>query len=270
MQDTPTTAPTRARSKFAHRLRIILSNNALLLLSRVAALGPFKSDADGVPIPPKHLIFLVTGGFDFNSFLTFGKIGAETLRDTLRKNAIEIEKFESILDFGCGIGRVLRHLPMLTGSKLFGCDYNRKLIAWCQDNLPFAKFSANQLLGKLPYDDHSFDFIYALSVFTHLTEAQHTFWINELRRILRPGGYLFLTTHGQSYEHHIPANLKEQYRRGKLVVLNAGQAGKNRCAAFHPDKYVRNELARGWQVIDFVKEGALGNPRQDVYLLRKP
>jgi hypothetical protein len=32
---------------------------------------------------------------------------------------------------------------------------------------------------------------------------------------------------------------------------------------------VRRTLAAGLEVVDFVPEGALGNPRQDVYLLRK-
>jgi SAM-dependent methyltransferase len=96
-------------------------------------------------------------------------------QNVLQKNNVEIVQFDSILDFGCGLGRVLRRLPDLTGAQLFGCDYNRKLIVWCRANLPFAEFSTNELERKLKYDDHSFDFVYALSVFTHLTASQHRF-----------------------------------------------------------------------------------------------
>ncbi len=47
-------------------------------------------------------------------------------------------------------------------------------------------------------------------------------------------------------------------------------AGTNLCAAFHPETYVTEVLAPDWRLIDFVPEGARGNPRQDYYLLQKP
>ena len=54
------------------------------------------------------------------------------------------------------------------------------------------------------------------------------------------------------------------------MVVKPDRAGENICVAFHPEKYVRDELARGWEFVDFVEQGAAGNPLQDVYLLRKP
>ena len=56
------------------------------------------------------------------------------------------------------------------------------------------------------------------------------------------------------------------------VVVASERAGSNACAAFHPETYVRGTLApaAGLEVVDFVPEGATGNPRQDTYLLRKP
>ena len=41
------------------------------------------------------------------------------------------------------------------------------------------------------------------------------------------------------------------------------------CGAYHPEIYVRERLARGFQVVEFVPEGAAGNPYQDAYLLRR-
>jgi SAM-dependent methyltransferase len=247
-----------------------LRHHVARLRARIAARTRVAYDESGIRIPPPHLIFLVSGLHDVEWFLGSGRLGAQSLRDILLKNGIDIAGFASILDFGCGVGRVLRHLPAFTRARLFGCDYNRKLIAWCRANLSFAEFSSSKSEGKLQYGDRSFDFIYALSVFTHFTEAQHRFWIDELRRILRPGGYLFLTTHGEHYEEQIPDNLRKRFRLGELVVVKPNRAGRNICAAFHPEKYVREELARGWEFVDFVERGAAGNPLQDVYLLRKP
>src|SRR5262249_22556480 len=153
-----------------------------------------------------YLASLVTGAFDTDWFLSSGKRSADAIRDALTKNGIDIARFESILDFGCGPGRVLRHIAALTGARLLGCDYNRKPISWCRKHLPFAEFSINEPEARLRYDDSSFDFICALSVFTHFTKAQHRFWIRELCRVLRPGGYLLLTTHGKHFEQDIPAH----------------------------------------------------------------
>ena len=247
-----------------------LRHKAARLRARVAGRIRVAYDENGVRVPPPHLLFLVSGRHDVDWFLCSGKLGARSLRDILLENGVDIAGFASILDFGCGVGRVLRHLPTLTGARLFGCDYNRKLIVWCRANLPFAAFSISRSEERLEYGDRSFDLIYALSVFTHFTETQHRFWIDELRRILRPGGYLFLTTHGKHYEGHIPEHLRARFRDGALVVVKPDRAGRNICAAFHPEKYVRNELARGWELVDFVEQGAAGNPLQDVYLLRKP
>jgi SAM-dependent methyltransferase len=248
----------------------LMRHRVARLRARVTERIRARYDESGVRIPPPHLVFLVSGRHDVEWFLSSGKRGAQSLRDILLRNGVDIAALESILDFGCGAGRVLRHLPALTGARLYGCDYNRKLIAWCRRNLPFAAFSTSKAEERLEYNDRSFDLIYALSVFTHFTQAQHGFWIDELRRVLRPGGYLFLTTHGKYYEDQIPEPLRKRFRDGELVVAEPDRAGQNICAAFHPEKYVRDELARGWEVVDFVEQGAAGNPLQDVYLLRKP
>jgi hypothetical protein len=42
------------------------------------------------------------------------------------------------------------------------------------------------------------------------------------------------------------------------------------CATYHPPAFVRDHLAAGYRVVDFVPEGAKGNPWQDYWLLRKP
>jgi SAM-dependent methyltransferase len=244
-----------------------LRHRVARLRARVRNRMTIEYEANGIRIPPDHLSSFVIGTFDTDWFLASGKQGAEALRDVLAKNGVDIARFESILDFGCGIGRALRYLPTLTDARLFGCDYNRRLIAWCRKHLPFAEFAVNEPDAKLQHDNHSFDFVYALSVFTHFTEAQQVFWIDELRRVLRPGGYLLLTTHGAYFERHIPEHLRTNFHSGELVVMRPDRTGQNKCCAYHPEKYVRDKLARGWDLVDFVEQGAW---TQDVYLLRKP
>ena len=73
----------------------------------------------------------------------------------------------SILDFGCGCGRVVRWWRDLP-AEIHGSDFNPTLVRWCRENLPFGVFEVNRPEPPLPYPDDSFDLVYALSVLTHL------------------------------------------------------------------------------------------------------
>ena len=187
-----------------------------------------------------------------------------------RRN-LALDDLGAILDFGCGCGRVLRHWSSLNRARVFGTDYNPTLVQWCHQHLPFADVTVNQIAPPLAYQNAQFDLVYAFSVFTHLTEDLQVPWMNELSRVLRPGGHVLLSTHGESYEYRLNAAEHREFARGGLVVKNNVKApGRNTCAAYHPATYVREVLAPGLELIEFVREGARGNPHQDLYVLRKP
>jgi 2-polyprenyl-3-methyl-5-hydroxy-6-metoxy-1,4-benzoquinol methylase len=117
----------------------------------------------------------------------------------------------------------------------------------------------NQLHPPLAYPGHAFDLVYAFSVFTHLPESLQFSWMGELSRVLRPAGYLVIST--------LPiGKLPAGQRTGGLVVLgNESKAGTGDCAAYHAFAYVKGKLAKGFEVVEFI-EGGVG---QDFYLLRK-
>jgi SAM-dependent methyltransferase len=142
---------------------------------------------DGLPMPPPHLVYLITGQFDAEAFYQNGSIGAACIEQVLRKNGLNIHQFGSILDFGCGCGRVIRHWQKLTESKIYGVDYNPRLIQWCRRNLPFAEFAVNESETPMKFSDATFEFAYSICVFTHLSENSQRFWMEELARVLKTG-----------------------------------------------------------------------------------
>lgn len=224
---------------------------------------------DGLSIPPFSLRILVAGSPDIGWFLDSGRRGADCIRATLIRNGLDVARCRALLDFGCGCGRVTRHWAALEG-EVHGTDVHPRLVAWCRGNLPFGHFRTNALAPPLDYEDGRFDLIYALSVFTHLPEALQQAWMAELFRVLRPGGCLLLTTHGRRYFDLLDANEQRRFAEGELVVKNQGPPGSNLCGAYHPEAWVRTRLSRGFDVLDFAPEGAVGNPWQDLWLLRRP
>jgi SAM-dependent methyltransferase len=211
------------------------------------------------------------------TFLRGGETVARMITQTLGRHGVGMQELGSLLDFGVGCGRVLRFWKGLAeqGVDVHGSDYNPKLVAWCRTGLPFASFEVNQLAPPLPYPSASFDLVYAYSVFTHLPGNLQLAWAEELRRVLRPRGLLLFTTHGAPFaEARLSPQELERFRAGELVVRAPTAAGTNPYAAFHPERYVREQLAASFTPLDFV-EGAgpsgstAGRVRQDVHLLRK-
>jgi SAM-dependent methyltransferase len=228
-------------------------------------------DADGVPIPSDALRFMISGGeSDPHGFLTSGKQGAQLVTDILAQQGTSVAQTGKVLDLGCGCGRIIRHLRQSGAKELHGCDCNAKAIAWCQRFLDFAKFKVNDLEPPLPYPDRMFGLIYAFSIFTHFPARLQKGWMDELHRILAPGGFLILTLQGQRFIERQSPDKQAAFHRGELVVAREGLAGSNFCAAFHPERYVRETLADSFDVVQFIAGGAQTCGYQDVYLLRAP
>jgi SAM-dependent methyltransferase len=231
--------------------------------------APEPAPADGLPVPPPHLIVRVAGTPDLAWFLESGRLAAASIREALARAGSPVEAMSSILDFGCGCGRVVRTWAALD-AKVSGSDLSGDAIEWCRDNLPFARFETNGLSPPLAFEDASFDLAYALSVFTHLPEAIQHDWMEELRRVVRPGGFVLLTTHGDRYLERLDEDERRRYRGGELIVRWGEVAGTNLCTVFHPPSWVRERLLpHGFEEVEFVPEGATGNPYQDLFLLRR-
>jgi SAM-dependent methyltransferase len=205
----------------------------------------------------------VAGTADADWFLRSGRAAYDAIA-----SHVTLESVRSVLDFGCGCGRVTRYWESFPGA-VAGSDVNARAIDWCRENLGFAAFERNALAPPLAFDASSFDLVYALSVFTHLTAELQLAWRDEMLRVLRPGGVLLLTTHGRSYVPRLDEGERARFERGELVVRWGDVPGTNLCSAYHPEPYLRDTFAAGFELVELEPEGALGNPTQDLVLLRR-
>lgn len=225
---------------------------------------------DGLPIPPPRLIQLVVQTTSIDRYLQGGKQGIDCIQATLSRNGIDLRAFETVLDFGCGCGRVLRYWREFECVRVNGTDYNPELVRWCQKNLDFVHCSRNNLAPPLDLANASFDFVYAFSVFTHLSEELQIAWMDELARVLKPRGFLLLTTHGEQFSKNLAPELKQQFLAGKMVIAGDNRTvGSNDYGAYHPTQYVVETLGRGFNLIDYVPNGALVCGSQDLFLFQK-
>lgn len=93
--------------------------------------------------------------------------------------------------------------------------------------------------------------------------------MRELTRVLKKNGLLLITVHGEWRYNSLSRDEKLRFRAGELVVQSEQFEGSNVCGSFHPEAYVRNNLAKDFEVLDFMPTGAI-DVGQDIYLMIKP
>ncbi|MBD3276682.1 MAG: methyltransferase domain-containing protein [Candidatus Aegiribacteria sp.] len=214
---------------------------------------------------PEWLFLSPVSSMSWNSMKTAEKerVGSKEL---LERNSIPFEG--RILDFGCGCGRVLRFWKGLPETEIYGTDYNRILIRWCKQNLDFVKVSVNGYNPPTGFSDDFFNIVYAISVFTHLSEEMQAPWLKELVRITAPGGHIILTVHGSARTEVLVPEQKKRFRNGELVVRGGSYSGSNVCGVYHPRDYLQKICDGTLEEVDYVEMGA-SDADQDVYLFRK-
>jgi SAM-dependent methyltransferase len=148
-------------------------------------------------IPP-GAIRARSGSPRLRSYMRGGQAAASQVAEGIERAGRSAGDVESLLDFGCGSGRVVRHLAgHLPNARLHGSDVDADAIAWGQAHLPGIDFAVNQFRPPLPFGDGAFDVVYSISVFTHLNEPYQDEWLAEIARVLEPGGLALLTVHGE-------------------------------------------------------------------------
>jgi SAM-dependent methyltransferase len=168
-----------------------------------------------------------------------------------------------IADWGCGLGRVVRHLP--DRYERTGFDYNFQAIAWDTDHISGVRFLKNDLSPPLPADDACFDAVYALSVFTHLSAGGHKRWIDEIERVLAPGGVFLGAFHVRPPAGQLLPAEQARFDAGELVVRGGVKEGSRIFTAHHPEAYLRDTLFQNFDIV----EGPTELLSQTLFVVRK-
>lgn len=224
---------------------------------------------DGYPFPPSNLIYDVIACRWRQVYYDSGRAIIDDMERILASNGRSLSDFASILDFGCGSGRLLRHVHQRTIAELSGSDYNPELVEWCRANMPFATFKSNSAEPPLAFEDEQFDFAYARSVFTHIPPDAGKRWMTELARVLRPGGRLYFTMHGALLTSGLSEPQRREFEAGEMVVTFATVAGENLCSTYADRDFVESTFLDGLGLVAFVPGREIPHLRQDVYLVEK-
>lgn len=175
--------------------------NTRNLISDAVSLLPFTR---GRFVPPRHLQRLVGDG-------DFQHVGDGLLQLLIEYTSLKPS--ESVLDVGCGIGRVAAPLTRYLSPQgsYHGFDIMPLTIKWCQQKItpqypnfhfqladirnvhynPRGRYNAAEY--HFPYAANTFDVVFLTSVFTHLLPDDVQRYLLEIARVLKPGGRCMAT-----------------------------------------------------------------------------
>lgn len=170
--------------------------------------------------PLDYLGRLISGKADFpplslrryvGAARTFESSGAEFLAYLRLLSGLRPD--ENVLDVGCGCGLMALYLRdyLDLSARYVGLDIYKPAVCWCQRHIggrhknftfihanihnqaynPHGRESAAQY--EFPFEDGSFDVILLKSVFTHLRPVETTRYLQEIARLLSPGGRCLAT-----------------------------------------------------------------------------
>jgi ubiquinone/menaquinone biosynthesis C-methylase UbiE len=230
----------------------------------------FRKEHPDFILPPAFFIY-ESYRLNYKWYYEDGKNTAREIVTLLSKYNDYSQANKKILDWGCGPGRIVRHLPaLLPNAEIYGSDYNENYINWCRDNLKGVNFSINGINPPMNFNDSFFDALTGLSIFTHLSEKNHILWINELHRIVKQGSQVLITTQGEAYYSKLTPKEKEQFKSNKLVTREYLKEGNRLYSSFQPFAFMKELIAGNFEIIEF-DPGKLeyGETSQDSWLLRK-
>ncbi len=100
----------------------------------------------------------------------------------------------SLLDLGCGAGRLANALKEFPELKYTGIDVVQELLDYAQEICARPDWAFIKTQGfVIPLPNNSIDIITAFSVFTHLLHEESYAYLAECRRVLKPGGKIIFT-----------------------------------------------------------------------------
>jgi SAM-dependent methyltransferase len=268
---------TLARQRIVSLLRktrlLTLADRVMLLREMIRRRGAnrrFQAEHPEFAVPPAPLAYEACNHVDWREYHDSGMLHARLVADLVRVH-LAGDRLR-ICEWGCGPGRVIRHLRGVFAGRtveLFGADCNDASVAWCRARLPGVDVRLNGLDPPLPFETDAFDVLYAISVFTHLSAEGHRRWMDEVLRVVRPSGLVIFTTHGDACTGRLLPREQRRYREGNLVVRGGVHEGSKCFAAYQPPVYVREQLLKDAEAVAHLPSPASYQMMQDVWVARK-
>ena len=155
-----------------------------------------------------------------------------------------------VLDFGCGAARTLRHFAAEAQiAEIWGVDIDPTSIELLRETVsPPFHVMRSAYMPPLDLKSGSFDLIWSISVFTHLTDNSLP-WLCELHRLLKPGGLLIATYMGRWTSELLAGEPWDEDATGMNVLRHTHPAADGAPLVMISDWWLREHWGRAFDVL---------------------
>ncbi len=237
-------------------------------LNRKANLA-YRYAFPGMPIPPDHHLH-TTYQVHYRQFIEDGQLAAsEIIQWTKPYTGSDAP---AILDWGCGVGRIIRHLPgIIPNALLYGCDINEAHIQWNKTHHPAISFTLINNFTPTLYAPGFFDMVYGISILTHIDASQQAAWIEELHRMLKKNGVLLVSTQGRYYNRQLLPWERKKMREKGIFTKAFSKHGHRMMSTYHAETFFRKLIVPYFLVLEYYDGAAHFNRLggQDLWILAK-
>lgn len=172
-----------------------------------------------------------------------------------------LPKGAKLLDVGCGTGEHL-HRAVDSGLQAFGVEPAPAMLAVARRNVPTAE-TKQGVATELPYGDGQFDLVIMVEVLRYLDRADIEKALNEARRVLKPGGQVFVTL-----VNRWALDGFYLLQRARSLVKGKAFDATNPYCLFHTPASAKRDLAKaGFEAV--CTEGRLLAPLRIAYKLNE-
>ena len=185
---------------------------------------------------------LILNTRDAEAFELSGRQQAEALCRLIRPE-------DTVLDLGCGVGRVARYVASCCGT-LWAVDASETMLRLARERLgelPNVRFARCTGTAIPDLRDDEIDFAYSILTLQHLEREDAFALVREVRRVLKPGGSAFFT---------FPNLLSDQYLESFVNYVDAGEVRNPARARFYTPEEVQRLLpAAGFEPVHVADSG---------------
>jgi SAM-dependent methyltransferase len=211
-------------------------------------------------MPPRRFAG-VPGRVHFNDFMFLNSSPEEVasyveragnvirlIDDALSIAGKTVDEINTWLDFGCGYGRVIRFLAeRVPRERIFASDVIKEGVEFCRSEFGVHTMYSSPDLASVKLGPY--DFIYAISVITHLNEQNSCEFLRILGESLNPGGIAMFTTHGEWSIENV-AEYGDEYALAKAEIADAV---RKRGIAYMPYSFVREDYGMTWHSREYIE-----------------
>jgi SAM-dependent methyltransferase len=160
-----------------------------------------------------------------------------------------------VLDFGSGGGRTLQHFQAeAERGEFWAADVDPASIALVEQELcPPMDALLSEEDPPLGLEYGTFDLIWAISVFTHLTDNSHA-WLLELHRLLRPDGLLIATYIGRQHSELLTGEPWDEDSVGRNVLRHNQPTARGGPMILMSDWWVREHWGRVFEIVEIAHD----------------